>query len=300
VVVATAAMVVATAGCTVGGGSGSAKGTLWVTGCSDNANAPNLGTPTAQVAYDLQPTFFAGEPIEDLATGVMHKNRLILRMQRTGLAIQYNDTLYFDVENSYEVARCVRGRTINGQPDWKQSQPLYNNVQRVDWCDWTGYAFTDGGAVGAAIDGGPLDAGAGDAGTLDGGASLDGGMSVMAQYPKIHLTPDTDLRSSLALLTSCPMANVSADASGGWIQLMDFGSAEQGDLAPEMRSAVDPDFVINYGGRLRANFHLQLEDAQVIYAVENNLPAPDPLIGGTLDGFVDFILERGRAAQVFP
>jgi hypothetical protein len=297
--VALSACVLAAAGCTVGGGSGSAKGSLWVTGCSDNLSSPNLGTPTAPAAYDLQPTFFAGEPIEDLATGATHKNRLILRMQRTGLAIQYNDTLYFDVENSYEVARCVRGRTINGQPDWKLSEPLYNQT-RVDWCDWTGYAFTDGGAVDAAIDGGPPDAGGGDAGASDGGASLDGGMSVMAQYPKIHVTPDTDLRSSLALLTSCPTANVSADASGGWIQFMDFGSAEQGDVPAEMRSAVDPDFVINFGGRLRANFHLDLQDAQVIYARENNLPAPDPLIGATLDGFFDFILERGRAAQVFP
>ena len=26
--------------------------------------------------------------------------------------------LYFNIQNSYEVARCVRGRTINGVPDW--------------------------------------------------------------------------------------------------------------------------------------------------------------------------------------
>jgi hypothetical protein len=299
--VALTAVAVAATGCTVGGGSGSAKGSLWVTGCSDNLSSPNFGTPAMPEAYDLQPTFFAGEPIDDLATGAMHKNRLIVRMQRTGLAIQYNDTLYFDVENSYEVARCVRGRIVNGQPDWKQSELRYNQ-QPVDWCDWTGYAFTDGGTVDAGNDGGPPDASASlDAGALlDAGASLDGGMSVMAQYPKIHLTPDTDLRSSLALLTTCPQANVSADASGGWIELMDFGGAEQSDLAPDLRTPLGTDFVINYGDRLRASFHLELSDAQVISAVENNLPQPDPEIGGTLDGFFDFDLERGQSAQAFP
>ena len=31
--------------------------------------------------------------------------------------MMYTDSLYFDVRNSYQVARCVRGRTVNGQPD---------------------------------------------------------------------------------------------------------------------------------------------------------------------------------------
>ena len=30
------------------------------------------------------------------------------------------------------------------------------------------------------------------------------------------------------------------------------------------------------------------------------MPIPTPLIGGTLDGYFDFDLERGRAAQPFP
>jgi len=293
------AAVVATTGCTVGGGSGSAKGSLWVTGCDGDTN---YGMPPVGAAYDLQPTFFAGEPIEDVATGSVHKNRLILRMQSTGLAIQYNDTLYFDIENSYEVARCVRGRTVGGQPDWRTEEPLYNQTPIV-WCDWSASAFTDGGAVDGGINPGQPDA----------ATSLDGGMSTMAQFPRIRITPDTDLRSSLALLSTCPNANVSADGSAippvppsvtpgdvSWIEFQDFGSAEQSDLAPEMRSALDTNFVINYGGRLRANFHLVLQDAQVITAVETNQSAPPALVGGTLDGYFDFTLERGRAAQVFP
>jgi hypothetical protein len=91
---------------------------------------------------------------------------------------------------------------------------------------------------------------------------------------------------------------VTSDIS--WIEFQNFGSAEESDVAPEMRTGIPSDFVINYGGRLRANFHLVLQDAQVITAVETNQPAPAPLVGGTLDGYFDFDLERGRAAQAFP
>jgi hypothetical protein len=291
-------------GCTVGSGSGSAKGSLWVTGCNGDTNFGGAGVVAGvPQPYDLQPTFFAGEPIEDLATGSTHRNRLIIRMQGTGLATQYNDTLYFDIENSYEVARCVRGSTMGGTQDWKTMEPLYNNQSSILWCDWSGHAFTDGGAGDGGINPGSPDA----------GASLDGGMSVMAQYPRIRITPDTDLRSSLALLSSCPAANVSADASEtppvppsptpadvSWIEFQNFGSAEQSTLTADMRSPVESTFVINYGERLHANFHVVLQDAQVITAVETNQPAPAPLVGGTLDGYFDFDLERGRAAQAFP
>ncbi len=283
-------------GCTIGNGSGSAKGSLWVTGCDGDTNFGGAGVVAGvPQPYDLQPTFFAGEPIEDLATGSTHRNRLIIRMQGTGLATQYNDTVYFDIENSYEIARCVRGRTIGGQPDWKQVEPLYNNQTPITWCDWSGNAFSDGGVADGGVNPGSPDA----------GASADGGMSVMAQYPRIRITPDTDLRSSLALLASCPMANVSADASStltdvSWIEFQNFGAAEESNLAPDMRDQVQSTFVINYGERLRANFHLVLQDGQVITAIETNQPAPAPLVGGTLDGYFDFDLERGRAAQAFP
>ena len=54
------AVAVGAAGCTVGQGTGSADGTLFDVGCNkDNA----LLSP---VPYSLKPTFFAGEPIEDV------------------------------------------------------------------------------------------------------------------------------------------------------------------------------------------------------------------------------------------
>jgi len=101
---------VAAGGCTVGSGVGSAKGSVYVLGCTPDGDFSSN-------TFDLQPSFFAGEPIEDISQGG-HINRLFIRMQRSGNRIEVNDTLSFDVVNSYEVARCVRGRTVNGLPNW--------------------------------------------------------------------------------------------------------------------------------------------------------------------------------------
>jgi hypothetical protein len=291
----------AVGGCTVGQGSGSASGSLWVIGCNGSANygVTNLDGygPPAPLPYNLNPTFFAGIPIEDLEMGQQQMNQISIRMQSTGLQLIYTDTLYFDVNNSFEVARCLRGRTVNGQPDYNVTENLPLSlgqgggaVPTTLWCDWSGTAFTDGG---------PPDAGV--AGPPDAGASLDGGMSVMAQYPRIHLTPYTDVISSLGLLQTCPTAFVAGDAVDGWIQFQNFGAAEEPDLPPEQRTGVPPGFVINYGDRMSAHFHIVLGDSQVVTAIQNNTAVPtNPLIGGTLDGYFDFELARGRAAQPFP
>ncbi len=57
---------------------------------------------------------------------------------------------------------------------------------------------------------------------------------------------------------------------------------------------------MNFGERLWANFHVELEDDAVRRADEDSKPRPDPRLGGMLDGYFDFILERGRVAQPFP
>jgi hypothetical protein len=116
-------------GCSVGQGSGSANGSLFVVGCDNGAN---FGTPMpggsgymiAPTTYSLGPTFFAGTPIEDLIQGQGAMNTLEMRMASSGLLQMYTDGMEFDVLSSYEVARCVRGRTVNGQPDYLVTQPL--------------------------------------------------------------------------------------------------------------------------------------------------------------------------------
>jgi hypothetical protein len=148
------------------------------------------------------------------------------------------------------------------------------------------------------------DGGAADAGSADGGglAAADAGAPLVmtAPRPRIHLGPLEFLSSSLSLLFTCNKARLVGDAIDGYVEFQDFGSAAQPSLPPDMRSKVDPDFKVNFGERLRATFHLVLQDETVIGAIMDRIPVPTPRMGGMLDGFFDFDLDRGRAAQPFP
>ena len=57
---------------------------------------------------------------------------------------------------------------------------------------------------------------------------------------------------------------------------------------------------MNFGQKLRASFHVELQDEAVWQAQENLRPVPNPRIGGVLDGYFEFTLERSRVAQPFP
>jgi hypothetical protein len=288
-------------GCSVGSGYGSAKGSLFVVSCNNEENfgtAPDGGGYTVLPRpYNLNPTFFTGSPDEDLIQGQGAMNQLAIHMASSGLLEMYTDFLEFDITFSYEVARCVRGRTINGQPDYLVYAPLpltlataANPQPTTLWCDWTGMAFSDGGAPDAAMPGAP-----------DGGTSLDGGMSTMAAAPRIHLTPYTDIIGSIGLFQTCPNGNQAGTVMDGWIQFSSFGGAEQSNLSPDERTGVPSDFVINFGDRLRATFHVVIGDTRYVTAVQGGTAPPTaPNIGGTLDGYFDFDLARGRAAQPFP
>jgi hypothetical protein len=287
----------ASGGCTVGSGSGAANGPLWLIGCTGPSDqGGDLGEPNNPVQFQLDPTFFAGDPIE--GTSVPPINRLVIRMQRNGSAIQYNDTLTFDIQNAYEVARCVRGRIdpVTGQPDWDVV-----GQQLGAWCDWS--------AEGFGIDGGVTDGGVTDGGVTDAGAPADGG--VTPPRARIHLTSQGYVQASLGLLASCPLNLL--DVTGpalvghsvdGWLEFQDFGSAAQPDKAPTDRDAFGPakDFKVNFGERLRGTFHVVLEDDRVLTAIQTEPtgPIPAPLMGATLDGNFDFDLLRARAAQPFP
>jgi hypothetical protein len=278
-------------GCTVGSGAGSASGPLWVQGCE--------GTQTAPAAFDLHPTFFAGDPIDD-PSQVTSVNRLLIRMQRTGQAIEINDTLYFDVENSYEIARCVRGRTLpDGSGDFDMT-----NMGLGPWCDPLAAGVTDGGAPDAA---GTLDAGAvGDAGA----GPIPASCGFRAGLAAIRITSQGYLQSSLQLLASCPLdvftatgTSVVGHADVGWIQFLDFGTAAQADRPAAERDPVPTDFKVNYGERLHATFcNVHMADDRVLSAQQTQPagPIPAPLLDGTLNGNFDFDLVRGRAAQPFP
>jgi hypothetical protein len=276
VVAAAAVTAVAAGGCTVGSGAGSASGDLFIVGCNPNDNPADLGAAGAPVAFDLSPTFFAGEPVEAPTVGL--PNQLNMRMQRNGNRIEISDTLFFDVNNAYEVARCLRGRTVNGMPDW-YTLPVTNDDGSTPatnplWCDPNGSTATDGGAG------------------ADGGTGL----------PRINISTQDFVKSAFLPLFTCNLARVTGDAKiNSWIDFQDFGSALQSNLAPDARGPVTTDFKVNFGERLRARFHVELVDDRQVSAVMQRVAVPtNPYIGGTLDGYFDFILDRGRAAQPFP
>jgi hypothetical protein len=254
--------------CTVGSGSGVANGALFVDGCYGSHAAGKIVTKP----YELNPTFFAGEPIEDTCPPPgpcpgEHMNRLLIRIQRTGNRIEVNDTLYFDVENAFEVARCVRGRLDGGQPDW-DTRVVSNadgTLTAVPWCDWGAGPATATGA-------------------------------------RINLSTENYVRASFSPLYTCTEARLVgvAIAPGSWVEFSDFGGAVQPGKAPAERAAVDSDFKVDFNQRLSGTFHLELEDQRVTSALKGRDPVPGERITGVLDGSFDFDLERGRAAQPFP
>jgi hypothetical protein len=293
-----AGAMLALGGCTVGAGSGAASGDLFVLACNYGRfyGRPNLdGGVLETIGYDLAPTFFAGTPTDDQIKGPQQMNIMEIQMKTSGL--EFADSFGVNIQSSLEVARCIRGRTVNGQPDYLVTVPLpsalgtaTNPQPTTLWCDWSGMAFSDGGVPDASLPGTP------DAGTI-----LDGGMSTLASAPRIHITPYTYVVSSLILPTTCPGGTAVAQAMDGWIQFDNFGSAEESNLAPANRDRVPANFIINYGDRLRATFNVTLGDPQFVNAIKTGTAPPTTAaIGGALAGYFDFDLARGRAAQPFP
>ncbi|HVR03744.1 MAG TPA: hypothetical protein VMT47_16525 [Polyangia bacterium] len=278
--------------CTVGAGAGRADGMFFDVGCN---NSNSLAQPPGK-PYSLAPAFFAGEPIEDVCPppgqcSGPHTNRLVIRLQHTGNRVEVNDTLYFDVKDAYKVAQCVRGQTLLGVPQWDLRKLTASDgtlIPGLSWCDWNA-ADADGGADAG---GGGADAGA----TADSGAPL----VMTAARPRINLSTQDYVQASFAPLYTCIEArSVAVALPGSWIEFQDFGAAVQ-SADPENRTAVDGDFRVNFGERLRASFHLMLGDEAVENAIKTHTAIPDTRIGGELDGYFDFDLERGRAAQPFP
>ncbi len=275
-------------GCSVGKGVGAASGLLYEYGCSKNGDycdsSGECGTEAAPVAYDLRPTFFAGEPIDDLrehnSGSAIMNNRLTIRLQRSGKQIELNDVLTFDVTSSYEVARCVRGRVDKdtGANDWDEA-----NCYRDPAND------TGPGRMRVQFD-----------------SPVHAGLTLMA-------TCSANLVASAVSYTPVPLDYVATpnpvvtDGNwDSWVEFQEFGSAAQRDLAPVDWSAIEGKFHVQLGDRIYATaFKLTLVDEQVVNAAINNLPRPASSIGGTLGGDpstgrFDFDLERGQGAQFFP
>lgn len=255
-------------GCGIGAGTGEAAGTLFVASCRSSGD---LGSVEAPAPYSLKPEFFAGEPIADIGGGRIKANRLIIRMQSTGRRAELNDVLYFDVTNSFEVARCVRGRTPTGGP-----KPDYDARN----CSWA-------------------------AGTPRLRVAPDAFVSAFLT-PRVTCPTTNVVGTAVATRPDAmgmPVA-ASPDTWESWINLLEFGSAvaPRSDLPAEQRSVTAPDFRVDFGGRLHVQkFRLLLKDDTFVRApARGDARMPTSELEATLEGFFDFDLERGQSAQTFP
>ncbi|HEY7373753.1 MAG TPA: hypothetical protein VIF57_16445 [Polyangia bacterium] len=276
---AIAAAATSAGGCVVGDGTGSASGMLFMLGCQ-NGDAKDYGSPTSEQNYDLQPRYFVGEPIEDIADPSDARpaaNTLIIRMQHNGNALEITDTLYFTIPDSGKIAKCLRGRVdpATGLPDWDTGTGVVddpNTTAMGPWCE-PPVAPPDGSG-----------------------------------FPRIHLIASGPVRVSFTPLGTCAssmhppaIVSITGVAQEGYVDFFDFGNAMQNDRAPDAREPIGNDFKIDFGQRLRANFTFTMGDDRVLTALKLGVdPPPDPTIGGSMAGNFDFDLTRGQGAQTFP
>ena len=266
----------------MGQGNGTAAGDMFVLGCSASGDyrfGGDDGTKTSPVAFDLKPEFFAGDPIDDPRLGqkgtLVPSNRILIRLQRSGVQQDLNDVLTFDIPSSFEVARCVRGR------------------KKVE--DATGAIVPDWD-------------------TTVCNRPTDGGPAHLRVHPdakvRASLTPWFTCSSGIVAMASArTLADLSAASTApssspweSWVDLQEFGVAsEYSTIDPIQRKPIDPQFHISLGQRLQATgFHLLLLDSHEITAINDEKPIPPPVVGGQLSGYFDFDLARGQGAQTFP
>jgi hypothetical protein len=276
-------------GCSAGQGTGAASGKLFVLDCSSSGDYCDTsgvcGTALAPADYDLKPDFFAGEPIDQLTqfpiipTGSPlsgsqpRMNRITIRLQRSGKQIENTDALFLDVVDSYEVARCVRGREIAvvGQPN------------QHDYDDRYCFRASPTGPGRIRI-------------------SVEQGVVHSTLSPRMTCTRPVDATADDVFPDDGVVQTVPDGAWESWIEFAEFGSAAQNEqLDPTARAPVSPTFRIQLEDRLYATgFSLTLQDEKVVTAEKALIPPPNPDIGGSLTGWFDFRLERGQSAQIFP
>ena len=271
-------------GCTVGQGTGAASGKLFVLDCSsagDYCDSTGVcGTLSAPADYNLSPDFFAGEPIDQIAIqnglplsgSEPRMNRISIRLQRSGKQVENTDALFFDVVNSYEVARCVRGREVPvvGQPN----QHDYDNR----------YCFRASTTGPARVR-----------------ISVESGIIHSTLSPRSTCTRPAAATADDVLPVNGVVQTVDGGAWESWIEFADFGSAAQNDRDPTARTPISPTFRIQLEDRLHASaFSLTLQDEKVVTAQVDLQPPLNPDMGGSLTGWFDFKLERGQSAQIFP
>jgi hypothetical protein len=258
-------LVVLAAGCGVGNGVGASAGNLYVMVCSPEVK--DRGSLAAPAPYDMVPTFFAAEPIEDVRDGG-RENRILIRLETAGQRVRRSkgvaalgpvkDILYFDVD-VLATARCVRAAsTGTASPDPRTC------------------LITDQGMARMRV--GP------------------------EQPVRVSFSPRAECYKNTYVVGKArgddPQVNgnrqpVVPAAWESWVDFEEFGSARSNDPGNT--------FKVEFGEQLHASgFDLEIEDDLVLTAIKREEIPPTSQIRGHLEGYFDFDLERGQGAQTFP
>lgn len=241
-------------GCSAENGKGVVMGSLNVPACTFPDKKP---TPLAnEDSFGGHWNYFLGEPF-DSTTPKFPANQINIRMQSISGGWEFADALFFWVLDSYEVARCTRGRmNADGTPDWN-----------------TEVCLRDPGAT----------AGRMRIGTED--------ELVTAHLVLYDSCPIAEL-AAVALGTcaggSCPPTSV-CPGRGSWISFSRFGAATSADSSGQLST----DFKVNKDEPIEASaFHVELCDQATVDGVmSNEVPLPKVSIMGTLDGSFSFHLQ---------
>jgi hypothetical protein len=245
------------AACNSENGTGVLMGTLNIPACSfSNGKAQPLGNGSN---YNAEWHYFLAEPF-DSTTPRFPANQINIRMQNISGGWEFADTLFFWVEDSYAVARCMRGRmNADGTPDWDPNT-----------CDRSPSSLGPSGE----------------------GRSLVGTeRELVTSHLVLQYTcPDADLTSDAlgdCAGGTCPDVSI-CPGRGSWIAMSHFG-APPANLA----EALPTDFKVGNGEPIEASaFHVELCDASTVEDQQAGIvPVTPPDIVGTLDGSFSFKLQ---------
>jgi hypothetical protein len=99
-------VILSVAGCGLGDGKGSLAGSLYLRGCTQQADYGAAGAPAA---YDMHPTFFVADAINAPASAQpLHPiNKMSVRVQPRGNRRDEADVLYINVASDADVAGAL-------------------------------------------------------------------------------------------------------------------------------------------------------------------------------------------------
>jgi hypothetical protein len=100
-------------GCALGEGTGAVNGNIYVRGCTSTTDYGAAGAPAP---YQMNPTYFVADPVNDAPDKLRPINHLEIRVQPTGNRAEEADVFFLNVANDWLVASSL-GTPLAVGPD---------------------------------------------------------------------------------------------------------------------------------------------------------------------------------------